>query len=78
MKPVYPQVALSEQARGTVIIDVTIGTDGRVRDAKIIRSVPQFDQAALDAVRQWEYEQTRLNGVLVALIMTVIVNFSIQ
>ena len=78
VKPVYPQVTLSEQARGTVIIDVTIGTDGRVRDATIIRSVPQFDQAALDAVRQWQYEQTRLNGVLVSLIMTVIVNFTIQ
>jgi TonB family protein len=78
VKPVYPQVALSAEARGTVIIEVTVGTDGKVRDAKVIHSVPQLDQAALEAVRQWEYEPTRLNGALVALIMTVVVNFAIQ
>jgi protein TonB len=78
VKPVYPQVALSDHARGTVVLEVTIGTDGRVQDAKVIHSVPLFDQAAIEAVRQWEYEKTQLNGVLVALIMTVVVNFSIQ
>jgi protein TonB len=57
---------------------VTIGTDGKVQDAKVIHSVPQLDLAALEAVRQWEYEPTRVNGALVALIMTVVVNFAIQ
>ena len=78
VRPVYPQVVLSEQSRGTVIIDLTIGTDGKVRDATILRSIPSLDQAALQAVRQWEYEPTRLNGALVSLIMTVVVNFTIQ
>ena len=78
VRPVYPQAALATQARGTVILDVTIGTDGKVQDAKVIHSVPQLDLAALEAVRQWEYEPTRINGALVALIMTVVVNFAIQ
>lgn len=78
VKPVYPPVALSEQARGAVIIDITIGTDGKVREATVVHSVPLLDQAALEAVRQWEYEPMRLNGIAVALIMTVIVNFTIQ
>ena len=78
VRPVYPQVALATQARGTVILDVTIGTDGKVQDAKVIHSVSQLDFAALEAVRQWEYEPTRVNGALVALIMTVVVNFAIQ
>ena len=78
VRPVYPQVALATQARGTVILDVTIGTDGKVQDAKVIHSVSQLDFAALEAVRQWEYEPTRINGALVALIMTVVVNFAIQ
>ena len=78
VRPVYPQVALATQARGTVILDVTIGTDGKVQDAKVIHSVPQLDLAALEAVRQWEYEPTRINGALVALIMTVVVNFAVQ
>jgi protein TonB len=78
VRPVYPQLALAAQARGTVILDVTIGTDGKVQDAKVIHSVPQLDVAALEAVRQWEYEPSRLNGALVAVIMTVVVNFAIQ
>jgi len=78
VKPLYPQIAVFQQARGTVIIEITIGTDGKVQDTRIVHSVPQLDLAALEAVRQWEYEPTRVNGVLVALAMTVIVNFTIQ
>jgi protein TonB len=78
VKPVYPQIAVFQQARGTVVIEITIGTDGKVQEARIVHAVPQLDQAALEAVRQWEYEPTRVNGVLVALAMTVIVNFTIQ
>jgi protein TonB len=78
VRPVYPPLALATQGRGTVILDVTIGTDGKVQDVKVIHSIPQLDHAALEAVRQWEYEPTRINGALVALIMTVVVNFAIQ
>ena len=78
VRPVYPPLAVATRARGTVILDVTIGTDGKVQDAKVIHSVPQLDLAALEAVRQWEYEPTRVNGALVTLIMTVVVNFAIQ
>ena len=78
VRPIYPQLAMATRARGTVVLDVTIGTDGKVQDAKVIHSVPQLDLAALEAVRQWEYEPTRVNGALVALIMTVVVNFAIQ
>lgn len=78
VRPLYPQIAVFHQAGGTVVIEITIGTDGKVQDARIVHSVPQLDQAALEAVRQWEYEPTRVNGILVALSMTVIVNFTIQ
>ena len=78
VKPRYPQVAVLQQARGTVVIEITIGTDGRVQEARIVNSDPQLDETALEAVRQWEYEPTRVNGVLVALTMTVIVNFTVQ
>ena len=47
-------------------------------DARILRSIPLLDQAALDAVRQWEYSPTLLNGVPVPVIMTVTVNFTLQ
>ena len=78
VKPVYPALAQSAKVAGVVIIEATIGPDGKVADAKVLRSVPLLDQAALDAVRQWEYTPTLLNGVPVAVVMTVTINFTRQ
>ena len=78
VKPVYPQIAQTAKISGLVIIEAIIGKDGRVRDAKVLRSVQLLDQAALDAVRQWEYTPTLLNGVPVEVIMTVTVNFTLN
>jgi protein TonB len=78
VRPIYPQNALTDQSRGTVLIEAIIGTDGKVQDAKVLHSVPLLDQAALDAVRQWEFLPSRLNGVPVAVIITVIVQFAIH
>jgi len=49
-----------------------------VTDARVLRSIPLLDQAALDAVRQWEFSPTLLNGVPVAVIMTVTVQFTLN
>jgi periplasmic protein TonB len=76
--PVYPPIAQSARVQGVVIIEATIGPNGRVTDARVLRSIPLLDQAALDAVRQWEYTPTLLNGVPVPVIMTVTVNFTLQ
>ena len=51
---------------------------GNVADAKIIRSVPMLDAAALDAVRQWKYTPTLLNGTPVKVAMSVNVTFAQQ
>jgi len=73
--PVYPEIARNAGVTGAVIVEATIGADGKVIDAKVLRSVPLLDQAALDAVRQWEYAPTLLNGVPVPVVMTVTINF---
>jgi len=78
VKPVYPAIAQNAGVTGAVIIEATIGPDGKVIDAKVLRSIPLLDQAALDAVRQWEYRPTILNGVAVPVIMTVTINFKRQ
>ena len=52
-KPVYPPIAQTAKVQGIVIIEAIIGKDGTVKDAKVLRSVPLLDQAALDAVQQW-------------------------
>ena len=57
---------------------LTIGPNGKVQDAKVLRSIPLLDQAALEAVKQWEFTPTLLNGVPVPVIMTVTVNFTLQ
>jgi TonB family protein len=77
-KPVYPQEAQSARVTGVVIIEATIATDGSVTDAKVLRSIPLLDKAALEAVKQWKFEPTQVNGVPVPVIMTVTVNFSVQ
>src|SRR4051812_14328452 len=76
--PAYPAIARAARVQGVVVVEATIGVNGRVRDARILRSIPLLDAAALDAVRQWEYTPTRLNGIPVAIVMTVTVNFRLQ
>ena len=77
VKPEYPAIARSARVSGVVTIEATIGADGKVVDARVVRSVPMLDQAALDAVRQWEYTPTLLNGVPVPVIVTVTINFTL-
>jgi protein TonB len=78
VSPVYPALAQAARVQGIVIIEATIGADGRVINARILRSVQLLDQAALDAVRQWEFTPTLLNGVPVPVIMTVTVHFTLK
>ena len=76
--PVYPEIAQANRVQGVVILEVVIDPAGYVSDAKVLRSVDLLDQAAVDAVRQWEFTPTLLNGVPVSVLMTVTVNFSLK
>lgn len=74
--PIYPDAAQSARVAGPVTVEATIGPDGKVLDARVVRSIPLLDQAALDAVRQWEYTPALLNGAPVPVIITVRINFT--
>ena len=76
--PVYPDIAMRARIAGMVILEATIDAQGKVVNLRVLRSVPLLDQAALDAVRQWEFTPTRLNGVAVPVVMTVTVNFMLR
>ena len=77
--PAYPPLARAAHVEGIVIIEATIGPDGRVQDARILRSAnPLLNAEALDAVRRWEYTPTLLNGIPVAIVMTVTVDFRLR
>ena len=78
VRPTYPPIAQSARVQGVVIIEATIGPGGKVQDARVLRSIPLLDAAALDAVRQWEFTPTLLNGVPVPVIMTVTVQFTLS
>jgi TonB family protein len=57
--PTYPADAIAKRVEGTVMLDLTVGPDGRVSDAKVVRSIPELDAAALAAARQWEFAPVR-------------------
>ena len=62
VRPVYPQEALDARASGVVILEAVIDEQGNVRSARVLRSIPMFDQAAIDAVKGWRFMPTLLNG----------------
>lgn len=76
-RPVYPPIALAGNVSGVVIIEIKIGADGGVEDAHVLRSIPLLDQAALDAVKQWTFKPTLLNGQPVPIMMTTTINFTL-
>ncbi len=78
VRPVYPPVAMEARIQGLVIIEATIGPTGHVVAARVLRSVPLLDQAAVDAVNRWEFTPTLLNGTPVPVIMTVTVQFTLR
>ena len=78
VQPVYPPLALRAGVGGTVILEAVIGPDGTVQDLRVLRSIPLLDGAAIDAVRQWLFTPTLLNGEPVPVVMTVTVTFRLR
>ena len=68
-EPTYPPDALAQRVEGFVMIALTVGTVGRVTDAQILHSIPLLDQAALAAVRRWQYEPRSMTRPVVARVM---------
>lgn len=73
--PEYPELARRAGVGAVVIVQCVIDVHGRVSDARVLRGHPLLDSSALEAVRQWRYEPTRLNGIAVPVVMTVTVTF---
>ena len=78
VSPVYPVAARAARVQGLVILEATIGPTGEVVDVEVLRSVPELDEAAATAVRQWRYEPTLVDGVAVPVLMTVTVHFALM
>jgi TonB family protein len=76
--PIYPEIARQSRIEGIVILEIMTDMYGRVQSAKVLRSIPLLDQAAIDAVRQWIYEPLLVDGKPRACIFTATVNFTIK
>jgi TonB family protein len=76
--PVYPAAAQDARVQGVVILEARVDENGNVSDVRPLRSIPLLDQAAIDAVKQWQYTPTLLNGAAVPVVMTVTVNFTLR
>jgi protein TonB len=78
VSPIYPPDARDAGIEGVVGVGAVIGEDGSVIQTWIVRSIPELDQAAIDAVSQWLFEPTLLNGEPTEIQMTVMINFTLQ
>jgi protein TonB len=76
--PVYPEIARQAQVEGVVIVEARADEKGNVEDARILRSIPLLDQAAVEAVKQWKYEPAIINGKPQKVIVTVTVRFMLK
>jgi protein TonB len=76
--PIYPAIARSAHIQGIVILEAVLDASGRVDDVHVLRSIPLLDQAAIEAVRQWRYTPTLLNGRAIPIVLTVTVSFTLQ
>jgi TonB family protein len=74
--PVRPANAIAAGITGAVIVEILVDVTGRVAEARVLRSLPMLDQAALECVRQWEYTPAMVNGVATPIRMSATVQFS--
>jgi periplasmic protein TonB len=75
LKPEYPPLARQTRTQGVVVLAALIGPDGRIRNLRVLSGHPLLTQSALNAVRQWRYRPTLLNGEPVEVDTTIQVHF---
>jgi TonB family protein len=78
--PVYPASAKTAGVQGTVILHAVIGMDGRPLSLQVMNNHidPELARAAIEAVSQWRYRPTLLNGEPIEIDTTIMVNFSLE
>jgi len=78
VEPLYPRMAAMARISGVVELEAVVGIDGRIRELKLKSGSPLLAPAAIDAVRQWIYEPTTLNGEPVEVIAPITVTFRLN
>ena len=76
VEPVYPDTAKAGALRGSVVLQVLVGRDGSVQDAKFLQGSLVFGRAAIDAVKQWRFKPYSMNGRAVSVQTVISLNFA--
>ncbi len=77
VQPIYPQIAKTAHVQGTVLLHAIISKDGSVQELQYVSGPPLLMKAAMDAVREWRYQPTLLNGEPVEVETTISVIFTL-
>ena len=78
VQPVFPVEAIEQSISGLVVLEAIIGVDGSIHEVKVISGDPLLAASTLEAVKQWRYRPTALNGTAVEVITRILVTFRIQ
>ena len=76
--PVYPPLARQARISGVVELEGVVGVDGHIRELKVLNGHPLLIRAAMEAVAQWLFHPTLLNGEPVEIVQPVVVRFNLQ
>ena len=76
--PTYPDLARSAGVDGTVMVQALVGKDGKVKDVRVVKSIPMLDESAKAAVKQWVFKPALSNNKPVAVWVGVPVKFSLN
>ena len=78
VQPVYPDIAREAGVDGQVMVQALVGKDGRVKDTRVVKSIPMLDASAIAAVKQWVFKPALSNNKPVAVWVAVPVRFSLH
>jgi protein TonB len=78
VQPDYPEIARASGTEGQVVVQALVGKDGKVKDTRVVKSVPVLDEAAVNAVKQWVFKPALMNNKPVAVWVAVPLRFSLH
>lgn len=78
VSPKYPKEAKDAHVQGTVRLEAIVGKDGAIKESKVLSGDPVLAQAAANAVREWRYKPTEINGHAVEVRTDIVVNFTLS
>jgi len=78
VSPDYPEIAREASVDGTVMVQALVGKDGKVKDTRVVKSIPMLDASAIAAVKQWVFKPALSNNKPVAVWVAVPVKFTLH